>query len=165
MTAVLHKSKVALLEHMKLIPNAPAADDKAQGVYDAHGKWEWVEWGGKTLMPRLHTQMAMERADVMRVEQDVMDKEWLQGERAQCEQERAAKEVELEERETEYIRQLNEKEIDEGKFRELIGELDLERVMGESVAEGPATTQVTTQDKDVRESKWEELAEEESAAV
>jgi hypothetical protein len=56
---------------------------------------------------------------------------------------------------------MNVKEIDKNKFRELIGELDLERAMGESVGEGPATTQATTQDKDVGESKQEELAEEE----
>jgi hypothetical protein len=31
---------------------------------------------------------------------------------------------------------MNMKEIDENKFRELIGELDLEKVMGESIAEG-----------------------------
>jgi hypothetical protein len=43
--------------------------------------------------------------------------------------------------------------------------LDLERVMAESIVEGPATTQVTTQDKDVGESKREVLAEEEPAAA
>jgi hypothetical protein len=35
------------------------AVDEAQGVYDVHGKREWVEWVGKTLMPRMHAQIAM----------------------------------------------------------------------------------------------------------
>jgi hypothetical protein len=60
---------------------------------------------------------------------------------------------------------MNVKEIDEDQFRELIGELDLERAMGESIVEGPATMQVTTQDEDIEESKQEELVEEELAAV
>jgi hypothetical protein len=63
----------------------------------------------------------------------------------------------LEEREAEYIQQVDAKEIDEEKFRELVGELDLERAMAESVVEGPATTQ----DKEVGESEWEESMEEE----
>jgi hypothetical protein len=75
------------------------------------------------------------------------------------------KEVELEEKEDEYIWQLNEKEIDEEQFRELVGELDMERAMGESITEGLATMQVTTQDKNVRESEREESVEEEPAVV
>jgi hypothetical protein len=51
------------------------AIDEAQRVYDKHGKREWVEWAGKTLMPRLHMQTEMERADMMRVEQDVLEEE------------------------------------------------------------------------------------------
>jgi hypothetical protein len=51
------------------------------------------------------------------------------------------------------------------QFRELIGELDLERAMAESVAEGPATTQATTQDEDVGESEQEVSAEKEPAAA
>jgi hypothetical protein len=43
----------------------------------------------------------------------------------------------------------------------LVGELDFEREMGESITEGPATMQ----DKDVRESEWDESAEEELAVV
>jgi hypothetical protein len=50
-------------------------------------------------------------------------------------------------------------------FRELVGELDLERVMGESVAKGLATMQVTTQDKDIGESEWGESAEKELAVA
>jgi hypothetical protein len=42
-----------------------------------------------------------------------------------------------------------------------VGELDLERAMGESIAEGPATTQ----DEEVGESEWDKSAEEELAAV
>jgi reverse gyrase len=37
--------------------------------------------------------------------------------------------------------QVDAKEIDEVKFRELVNELDMERAMAESVAEGPVTTQ------------------------
>jgi hypothetical protein len=69
--------------------------------------------------------------------------------------------VELEEKEAEYIQQLNEKVIDVEKFRELIGELDMQRAMGESVVEGPATMQATTQDKEVGESEREESTQEE----
>jgi hypothetical protein len=71
-----------------------------------------------------------------------------------------AKEAELEEREAEYIWQLNEKVIDMQRFRELI-ELDMERVIGESIMEGPATMQ----DEEIGESKREVLAEEELAAA
>jgi hypothetical protein len=67
----------------------------------------------------------------------------------------------LEEKEAKYIRQLNEKVIDEEKFRELIGELDLERAMGESIVEGLATTQ----DEEIGESEQEELADEEPVAA
>jgi hypothetical protein len=79
--------------------------------------------------------------------------------------ERAQKEAEIDEKDTKYIKQLNVKKIDEDQFRELIGELDLERAMGESVVEGPATMQVTTQDEEVGESEREESADEELAAV
>jgi hypothetical protein len=150
------------------------AINEVQGVFDTHGKREWVEWVGKMLMPHLHMQIAMERVDEMRVEQDTMDEEWIQAdemrveqdamdeeriqaERVQREEEWAAKEAELDEKEEEYIWQLNAKEIDENKFRELVAELDLERAMGESIAEGLATTQVMTQDEDVRECEREEL--------
>jgi hypothetical protein len=34
---------------------------------------DWVEWVGKLLMPCLHVQMAMEKADAVRVEQEAMD--------------------------------------------------------------------------------------------
>jgi hypothetical protein len=46
-------------------------------------------------------------------------------------------------------------------------DLDLERAMGKSVAEGPAMMQATTQDEEVGESEWDESVEEEpeSAAV
>jgi hypothetical protein len=44
------------------------AVDEVQGVYDMHGKREWLEWAGKTLMLCLHMQMAMERVDAERAE-------------------------------------------------------------------------------------------------
>jgi hypothetical protein len=59
------------------------AVDEAQAVYDVHGKREWVEWVGKTLKLRLNVQIEMERADAIRVEQDVMEEEQYQAERAQ----------------------------------------------------------------------------------
>jgi hypothetical protein len=57
------------------------------------------------------------------------------------------------------------KEIDDEQFQELVNELDLERAMAESVAEGPATMQATTQDGEVGESKREESVEEGLAAA
>jgi hypothetical protein len=63
------------------------------------------------------------------------------------------KEAEWEEREAELIRQVDVKEIDDEWFRELVNELDLERAMAESIAEGPVTTQATTQDGEVGESE------------
>jgi hypothetical protein len=75
------------------------------------------------------------------------------------------KEAELDKREAEYIRQVNAKEIDEEEFCELVGGLDLERAMGKSVAEGPATIQAMMQDEDIRESEREESAEEEQVAA
>jgi hypothetical protein len=143
--------------------------DEAQAYYDAQDKREWIEWAGKTLMPHLHAQIAMEKADETRAEQEQLEELRRQDEREQREQERAekeaAKEVELDEREEEYIRQLGAKEIDEKEFRESINELDLERAMALSVAEGLATMQVTTQDEEVGESEREELAEEDLAAA
>jgi hypothetical protein len=58
------------------------------------------------------------------------------------------KEAELDEKEAEYIRQVNVKEIGEDQFWELVAELDLERVMGESIVEGLAMTQATTQEEE-----------------
>jgi hypothetical protein len=133
--------------------NVKKVVDKVQEYYNVQEKREWVEWAGKMLMPQLHAQIAMEKVDVARVEQDAMDDLQLQRERAQQEEKRAAKEAELEEREAEYIRQLDTKEIDEDRFQELVGELDLERAMGESIAEGPAMMQATTQDEDFGESE------------
>jgi hypothetical protein len=153
------------LSHTEDNAEVKKAVDEAQAVYDQHGKWEWVEWAGKTLMLRLHAQIEMERVDAIRVEQDTIEEERYQAERAQQEEERAVKEMELEKKEEEYIRQLDAKEIDEEKFRDLIGELDLERAMAETVAEGPVTTQATTQDEEVGESEREESAGEELAAA
>jgi hypothetical protein len=94
-----------------------------------------------------------------------MDKLRQQDERLQQEEEQAAKEAELDEKEAEYIRQVNAKEIDEAWLQELVSELDLERALGESVAEGPATTQAMTQDEEVGESERDESVEEEPEAA
>jgi hypothetical protein len=64
-------------------PEVKKAVNEAQRIYDMHGKREWVEWAGKTLMPRLHVQIEMERVDTMRAEQDVLEEERFQVERAQ----------------------------------------------------------------------------------
>jgi hypothetical protein len=127
------------------------AVDEAQVYYNAQEKREWVEWAGKILMPRLHVQMAMEQADAMRAEQEELEEMRQQDEVEQ--RERAEKEAEWEEKEAELIRQVDAKEIDDERFRELVNELDLERAMAESVAEGLATTQATTQDGEVGESE------------
>jgi hypothetical protein len=103
----------------------------------------------------------MEKADVARAEQEEAEEMHQQDERAQREQERVAKEAELDEKEVDYIRQVNVKEIDEARFRELVVELDMERAMGESVAEGPATMQ----DEEARESERDKEAEEEPEAA
>jgi hypothetical protein len=136
------------------------AVDQAQAYYNAQEKREWVEWAGKILMPRLHAQMAMEQADAMRAEQEALEEMRRQDEE-QRERERAEKEAEWEEREVELIRQVEAKEIDDERFRKLVNELDLERAMAESIAEGPAMTQ----DGEVGESEREESVEEEPAAV
>jgi hypothetical protein len=132
------------------------AVDEAQVYYDVQDKREWVEWVGKTLMPHLHVQIAMEKVDTARAEQEDLEEMRRQDKREQREREQAEREVELDEKEEEYIRQMNAKEINEKKFRELIGELDLERAMGESVVEGPAMMQ----DEEVGESEQDESAEE-----
>jgi hypothetical protein len=141
------------------------AVDQAQAYYNAQEKREWVEWAGKILMPRLHAQMVMEQADAMRAEQEALEEMRRQDEEEQREREQAEKEAEWEEREVELIRQVEAKEIDDEWFRKLVNELDLERTMAESVAEGPATMQATTQDGEVGESEREESAEEEPAAA
>jgi hypothetical protein len=71
----------------------------------------------------------------------------------QREREWAEKEAEWEEKEAELIRQVDAKEIDNERFQELVNELDLERAIAESVTEGPATMQATTQDGEVGESE------------
>jgi hypothetical protein len=141
------------------------AVDEAQAYYNAQEKREWVEWAGKILMPRLHAQMAMEQADAMRADQEALEETRRLDEEERRERERAEKEAEWEEREAELIRQVEAKEIDDERFRELVNELDLERAMAESVAEGPATTQATTQNEEVGESEREESVEEEPAAA
>jgi hypothetical protein len=153
------------LEHTEDNDEVKKVVDEAQEYYNAQDKREWVKWAGKTLMLRLHAQMAMEKADAARAEQEMMDELRLQEERVQQEEEWVAKEAELDEKEAKYIRQVNAKEIDKDRFQELVAELDLERAMGESIVEGPATIQATTQDKEVGESKWDKLAEEEPEAV
>jgi hypothetical protein len=76
------------------------------------------------------------------------------------------KEVELDEKEAKLIRQVNAKEINELQFWELVAELDLERAMGESVVEGPATMWAMAQDEEVGESEWDEsVGEEEPEAA
>jgi hypothetical protein len=133
------------------------AVDEAQKYYDAQEKREWVKWAGKVIMPRLHAQMAMEQADAMRAEQEELEEMRRQDEVEQLEE----KEAEWEKREAEFIRQVEAKEIDDKRFQELVNELDLERAMAESVAEGPAMTQ----DGEVGESEREESAEEEPAVA
>jgi hypothetical protein len=49
----------------------------------------------------------------------------------QQEWEWAEKEAELDEKEAEYIRQVNAKEIDKSRFRELVAKLDMESDGGE----------------------------------
>jgi hypothetical protein len=63
------------------------AVDEAQAYYDAQEKREWVEWAGKTLMPHLHAQIAMERVDEMRAEQEQLEESRRQDEREQRERE------------------------------------------------------------------------------
>jgi hypothetical protein len=73
-------------------------------------------------MTQLHTQIAIEKVDVARVEQDAMDGLRLQEEeRVQREEEQAVKEAELDKKEAKYIRQVNMKEINEDQFWELVG--------------------------------------------
>jgi hypothetical protein len=59
------------------------AVNEAQRVYDKRGKREWIEWASKTLMSRVHAQVEMEKVDMMRAEQDAMEEERFQAERAQ----------------------------------------------------------------------------------
>jgi hypothetical protein len=49
------------------------AVNEAQGIFDTHGKREWVEWVGKTLMPCMNAQIAIERADAARAEQEALE--------------------------------------------------------------------------------------------
>jgi hypothetical protein len=65
-------------------------------------KREWAKWAGKMLMPRMHTQIVMEKADEMRAEQKALEEMQQQDEREQQEQEWVEKEAELEEKEEEY---------------------------------------------------------------
>jgi hypothetical protein len=47
--------------------------DEAQEYFDTQEKREWVKWARKTLMPQLHVQIAMEKADEMRAEQEALE--------------------------------------------------------------------------------------------
>jgi hypothetical protein len=141
--------------------NVKKVVDDAQVYYNVQEKREWVEWAGNILMPRLHAQIVMEQVDTMRAEQEALEEMRRQDEVEQRERERAEKEAEWEKREVEFIRQVDVKEINDERFWELVNELDLERAMVESVAEGPAMTQ----DEEVGESEWEESVEEELVVV
>jgi hypothetical protein len=44
--------------------------NEVQGYYNVQDRRDWVEWAGKILMPCLHVQIAMEKADAERVEQE-----------------------------------------------------------------------------------------------
>jgi hypothetical protein len=141
------------------------AVDEVQEYYNVQDKREWVEWAGKILMPRLHAQIAMEKVDAAKVEQEEAEEMQRQNERAQWEREWVEKEAELDEKEVEYIRQVNTKEIDESQFWEFVAELDMERTMGEIIAEGLAMIQVTIQDEEVSESERDESVGEEEPEV
>jgi hypothetical protein len=49
------------------------AVDEVQRYFNAQEKREWVEWAGKMLMPCLHVQMAMDKVDAARVEQEKLE--------------------------------------------------------------------------------------------
>jgi hypothetical protein len=49
------------------------AVDKVQGYYNVQDRRNWVEWAGKILMLCLHGQVAMEKADVARAEQEKIE--------------------------------------------------------------------------------------------
>jgi hypothetical protein len=80
------------------------AVDEAQEYYNTQDKREWVNWAGKILMLRLHAQIAMEKADMVRVEQKEAEEMRQQDKRVQRECEQTEKEAELNEQEAEYIR-------------------------------------------------------------
>jgi hypothetical protein len=61
------------LEHTEEDAEVKKAVDEAQAYYNAQDKREWVEWAGKMLMPCLHVQIAMEKADAMRAEQEELE--------------------------------------------------------------------------------------------
>jgi hypothetical protein len=46
------------------------AVEEAQEYYNVQDKREWVQWTGKVLMQHLHAQIAMEKADMARAEQE-----------------------------------------------------------------------------------------------
>jgi hypothetical protein len=48
---------------MEEVAEVKKAVDDMQVYYDVQNKREWVEWAGKTLMPCLHAQIAMETVD------------------------------------------------------------------------------------------------------
>jgi hypothetical protein len=49
------------------------AINEAQEYYNVQDRRDWVEWVGKTLLLHLHAQIAMEKADMVRAEQEMMD--------------------------------------------------------------------------------------------
>jgi hypothetical protein len=57
--------------------------DEAQEYYDAQDKREWVEWASKILMLCLHVQIAMEKANTARAEQEEVEEMRRQDERVQ----------------------------------------------------------------------------------
>jgi hypothetical protein len=56
------------------MPVGAHCDEEVEGLSCGHGAMvEWVEWAGKTLMPRLHVQMAMEKVDMVRAEREQLE--------------------------------------------------------------------------------------------
>jgi hypothetical protein len=57
------------------------AVDEAHEYYNAQDKREWVDWAGKILIPCLYAQVAMEKVDVARAEQEEIEEMRRQDER------------------------------------------------------------------------------------
>jgi hypothetical protein len=67
--------------------------NEAQAAFNGQEKQEWVDWAGKTLMQRMHTQMELGKWDEDITWQQAVNDEWLRAEEEQIEQKAAEQEV------------------------------------------------------------------------
>jgi hypothetical protein len=140
--------------HLTSVSGEPAenkgvimAIDEAHIIFDSFDKREWVGWAGKTLMPKLHGEIEVEKSAAATAEKRRANEE-------QREREKGEQQEKFDRRAEELIRAFQEKKIDQEKLQSSVQVLnaDIAIFKGEAMAESvamspPATQEETTHDE------------------